>query len=69
MFDDLVGTEPTKAGFVGSGSILNGVESIILTVDIDGRSDASVCVHKNPTEEMLAESLVDIPLPIKQKKC
>lgn len=39
----------TKAGFVGSGNIINLVEIIKLIVDIDGRSDASSCAHKNPT--------------------
>jgi len=40
----------TKAGFAGSGNVMTeSVESIIVTVDIVGRSDESACVHKRPT--------------------
>ena len=39
--------ELIKAGFVGSGSVTNLDGSIKLIVDIDGRSDASACVHNN----------------------
>ena len=37
-------------GFVGSGkAVTESLESIIVTVDIGGRSDESACVHKSPT--------------------
>ena len=38
--------ELTKTGFVGFENVVELDEIIKVVVDIDGRSDASVCVHK-----------------------
>ena len=56
--------EPRKAGFLGYGNIISLVESIKMIVDIDGRSDGSACVHKNPTWMHLKACSLSLQLSI-----